>query len=306
MLCVLASLASASSVRADSSEQIVIPLRGWSSQNVLAHVVGSLLTRRGSNVRYQESNDKELYQQLATGEITLVVEHWDRTHAAFLNAVSHLSSIVQAGEHDALSRVGWWYPRQAASQCPGLPDWRALRNCADVFAPADGETRGRLLSAPIEWLMHDRERVAALDLPFDVVHAPSVDLIWSGLEAAVADDAAILIFNWSPNHVEVLYPGEFVELPARIAGCESDPAVGPNPTAAYDCAHEAAQPIRKLAWAGMPEIWPDAYALLERLALSNAEFSELARLVDANGLSAEEAASLWMEENPQRWQEWLR
>ena len=46
---------------------------------------------------------------------------------------------------------GWFYPEYVADVCPGLPDFAALRDCADQFAQPDTFPKGRLLDYPADW-----------------------------------------------------------------------------------------------------------------------------------------------------------
>ena len=41
----------------------------------------------------------------------------------------------------------------------------------------------------------------------------------------------VVVFNWTPNFAEAVWPGEFVEFPEWVDGCDKDPSVGPNPNA---------------------------------------------------------------------------
>ena len=54
--------------------------------------------------------------------------------------------------------------------------------------------------------------------------------------AAEADKKPIVVFNWTPNFAEAVWPGEFVEFPEWVDGCDKDPAVGPVPDALYEWA----------------------------------------------------------------------
>ena len=117
-------------------------------------------------------------------------------------------------------------PRRPARACP---DWEALNDCAEVFATAETGDKGRYLDGPVDWLKHGKERVEALDMNFMVVNAGSAAALWAEIGAAEADKKPIVVFNWTPNFAEAVWPGEFVEFPAWEDGCDKDPAVGPEP-----------------------------------------------------------------------------
>ena len=94
--------------------------------------------------------------------------------------------------------------------CPGLPDWKALNDCAALFATPETGSKGRFLGGPVDWLKHDAEKVEALGMNFQVVNAGSAAAIWAELGAAEKTKTPIVVFNWTPNFAEAVWPGEFV------------------------------------------------------------------------------------------------
>jgi len=186
-----------------------------------------------------------------------------------------------------------------------LPDWEALNACAELFATPETGDKGRFLGGPVDWLKNDQERVDALGMNFVVVNAGSASALWAEVAAAERDKRPVVIFNWTPNFVEALYPGEFVEFPAYSEGCKTDPAVGPNPTALYDCGNPANGYMKKAAWDGMKDKWPNAYAVLERISFTNPQIAEMAKLVDIDEFEPEDAATEWLEQNESIWKPWI-
>ena len=199
--------------------------------------------------------------------------------------------IVDVGDHDAVTREDWWYPMWTKEACPGLPSWEALNDCAEVFATAETGDKGRYLDGPVDWLKHGKERVEALDMNFTVINAGSAAALWADIGAAEAEKKPIVVFNWTPNFAEAVWPGEFVEFPEWDDGCDKDPAVGPNPDALYDCGNPANGYLKKAAWEGMEEKWPAAYATLDKDLFHQPADREMAKLVDVDELEPEEAAA---------------
>ena len=52
------------------------------------------------------------------------------------------------GELGPQAKEDWWYPIYMKDLCPGLPNWEALKGCAEVFATPDTAPNGRYLSGP--------------------------------------------------------------------------------------------------------------------------------------------------------------
>jgi ABC-type proline/glycine betaine transport system substrate-binding protein len=79
-------------------------------------------------------------------------------------------------------------PAYMKEACPGLPDWEALLepDCAEAFATPETAPDGRYLGGPVTWGGFDEERVEALDLPFQVIHAGTDAALFAELESATS------------------------------------------------------------------------------------------------------------------------
>ncbi|MFD2740297.1 ABC transporter substrate-binding protein [Sulfitobacter aestuarii] len=289
----------------DSSDPIIIPTHNWSSQIVMSHVVGQIFEEMGNNVEYVSTDSQAVYESVRLGDVTLELEVWEGAFGNSFRAAQEKGGIVDAGDHDAVTREDWWYPAWTKDACPGLPDWEALNECKDKFTTPETGENGRFLGGPVDWLKHDAERVEALDMDFTVVNAGSASALWAEVAAAEKTKRPVVIFNWTPNFVEALYPGEFVEFPEWVEGCDSDPAVGPNPDATYDCGNPANGYLKKAAWEGMEEKWPAAYETLTKISFTNPQIAQMAKLVDIDEMEPEEAATAWLEANEDVWKPWV-
>ncbi len=291
---------------AESSDPIIIPTHNWSSQIVMSHVVGDILEDMGYNVEYVSTDSQAVYEAVRLGDVTLELEVWEGAFGVAFNEALSKGGIVDVGAHEAVTREEWWYPAYVEEKCPGLPSWEALNACAEMFSTPETAPKGRFLGGPVDWLKHDAERVEALGMDFAVVNAGSASALWAELSAAEKRGQPIVLFNWTPNFIEALYPGNFVEFPAYEEGCKDDPAVGVNPNMTYDCGNPANGYLKKAAWDGMQEKWPGAYAVLEKISFTNAQIAEMAKLVDIDELEPDEAAEVWLEENEDVWKPWTQ
>ncbi|MBZ8118078.1 ABC transporter substrate-binding protein [Roseovarius sp. LXJ103] len=293
------------SFAADSEDPIVIPIHNWSSQIVMSNVVGQIFESMGNNVEYVTSDSQAVYESIRLGDVTLGMEVWEGAFGASFRAALEKGGIVDAGDHDAVTREDWWYPMWTKDACPGLPSWEALNDCAEVFATPETGDKGRYLDGPVDWLKHGKERVEALEMDFVVINAGSAAALWAEIGAAEADKKPIVVFNWTPNFAEAVWPGEFVEFPEWVDGCDKDPAVGPVPDALYECGNPADGYMKKAAWEGMEEKWPAAYEVLTKISFNNAQIAEMAVMVDIDEMEPEEAAEVWLAENEAVWKPWV-
>jgi len=290
---------------ADSEDPIVIPIHNWSSQIVMSHVVGQIFESMGNNVEYVSTDSQSVYESVRLGDVALELEVWEGAFGASFRAALEKGGLHDAGDHNAVTREDWWYPMWTKEVCPGLPDWQALNDCAAAFATPETGDAGRFLGGPVDWLKHDQERVDGLGMNFKVVNAGSAAALWAEIGAAEKTKKPIVLFNWTPNFAEAVWPGEFVEFPEWVDGCDKDPAVGPNPDKTYDCGNPANGYLKKAAWDGMKDKWPDAYEVLTQISFTNPQIAEMAKLVDIDEMEPEEAAAHWLEENGDVWKVWI-
>ena len=306
----LVACAVAAPAFADSDDPVVIPIHNWSSQIVMSNVVGQMMEELGNNVEYVTTDSQAVYESIRLGDVALELEVWEGAFgASFREALAAENGegegIVDVGDHDAVTREDWWYPAWTKEACPGLPDWEALNECAALFATAETGEKGRFLGGPVDWLKHDQEKVDALGMDFVVVNAGSAAALWAEIGAAEADKKPVVVFNWTPNFAEAVWPGEFVNFPEWEEGCDTDPSVGPNPDALYDCGNPANGYLKKAAWEGMEEKWPAAYCLLEKVNFTNPQIAEMAKLVDVDELEPDEAAAEWLDANRDLVDPWI-
>ena len=222
--------------------------------------------------------------------------------ATMFDRVIESGKVLDAGSHKATTREEWWYPTYVEQLCPGLPDWRALKKCSALFAN-DGSNTGRYVAGP--WEKPEAARIRALDLNFKIDTVKQADDLWLELKSAVKQNKAIVLFNWSPNWVEAVYEGKFVEFPEYHIDCEIDPKWGINPDFHYDCGNPKNGYLKKAVWSGLKDKWPCAFEIIKNINFDNQNISTVAATVDFKKLSYDDAAKLWVKENHSIWHQWI-
>ncbi len=274
----------------------------WTSQIVLSHIAGRLLQQRGYEVKYVSRDSDSQWFLLSSGHADLQMEVWEGSMSKrFVDLLSR-QLIVDAGSHQALTREEWWFPDYVKALCPGLPDWRALNDCAGVFAP-QGESRGLYYTGP--WEKPDRARIRALGLNFDVKQLRDSDALREQLVAAIESTTPIMIFNWTPNWIEAVYAGEFVEFPAHSIECETNPAWGVNSDLAWDCGNPSDGWLKKAVSRQLKAERPCAFEVISHLAFDNQQIAAAAAYVEIDHLAPDAAARRWLDDNSQAVQSWL-
>ena len=287
----------------ETPKPIKIVLNNWTSQIVLSKITGHIFEKMGYTVDYTTLSVNEQWGAMARGLVHVQVEVWEGTMSKMFNRMLGEGGIVDAGSYSAKTREDWWYPTYVEERCPGLPHWKALKECAEIFVVPETNPRGRYLAGP--WEKPDEARIRALDLNFKVVTVVNGNELWSELREAVKSQRPIVLFNWTPNWVEAIYDGKFVEFPEYEAECETEPEWGINPEYIHDCGNPKDGWLKKAAWSSMKKTWPYAFQTLENMDLANLVFAKLATLVDVDKMSYDDAAIQWLSENEELWRAWI-
>ena len=287
----------------ESPDPIKVMIGDWTSMLVHAEILNIILSTYGYNVEKVIADDSARYPGFEAGDLHVALETWQTTQAANFAASVATGKVLDMGELGPRAREDWWYPSYVKEQCPGLPDWQALKACAHVFATPDTAPKGRYLAGPVSWGGWDAERIEALDLPFTVVHSGTDAGLFAELESAYSRRAPILLWIYEPHWAPAVYEGEFVEFPAYEDACYTDPAWGVNPKALYDCGKPQGW-IKKMAWAGGEAKWPCAYRIVRNFTMDGAEVGSLVYEVDVKRRSVEDVAMEWATANEAKWRSW--
>jgi glycine betaine/proline transport system substrate-binding protein len=175
---------SAPALAEDSKDPIKLTLHDWTGQLITTRLMGEALKNAGLNVEYVQADYLAQFAGLKTGDLHVAMEIWETTGRDAMDEATGTGKVENLGETGMLAIEEWWYPEYMKEKCAGLPDWEALKKCADQFSTAETKPKGRYLGGPVTWGGFDEERVAALDLPFEVVHAGTDAALFAELESA--------------------------------------------------------------------------------------------------------------------------
>jgi len=291
---------SGQALAADSSKPIVIPTHNWSSQIVMAYVIGGIFESMGNNVEYVPADTQGVYESIRNGDVTISHEVWQSTFGKSFYAAMAKGGVIDAGTHAALTleEVGvpkWVYD---ANMCPGLPNWEALLDCADVFATPDSDGKGRILEGPQSW--HGVEYVdrveALLGDDWVVKFAGTGAALWADHAAAKLEGRATLTFNWTPNFTDA--DGfVFIEWPPYYLGCRKQDGGDSK------CGSPKGW-LKKAANYKFPKTHPAAYTAFSQMSFNAGNIGSMAALVDLDGLSHQDAATKWLADNEAVWTPW--
>ncbi|SEM83366.1 glycine betaine/proline transport system substrate-binding protein [Gemmobacter aquatilis] len=304
--CLLAMLlATTAHAEVESTDPIKLTLHDWTGQLITTTIMGDVLKKAGYNVEYVQADYLAQFAGMRTGDLDVAMELWATTAKEALDEAVATGDVVNMGETGMKAIEEWWYPSYMEESCPGLPNWEALKDCAEAFSTPETAPKGRYLGGPVTWGGYDEERVEALGLDFEVVHAGTDAALFAELEAAYQRKDPIILWIYSPHWAPAKYEGKFVEFPAYSKECYEDPAVGLNPDMAYDCGKPSG-PIYKAAWKGVDAKWPGAAKAIRAFTLTNEDMGAMVGAVDLDGKTVEDVAADWVAKNEAIWSAWIK
>lgn len=288
----------------ESKDPIKLAINEWTGQHVTTYLAGETLKKMGYNVEYVTAGYLPQIQGVMDGNITATLEIWEHTIQENFEKAIKSGKAVNLGDLGIHTIEGWIYPPYMDKLCPGLPDYKALNNCAQLFATAETFPQGRLLDYPADWGPDNDKRIAALGLNFKAVPSGSDGAEVAEYKAAVAAHKPILMMFYSPHWLFAEMHPEWVKLPPSTDACYTDPKVGVNPDATHDCGWPNGW-VRKLGWIGLQDKWPGAYRLLKAFTITTEMQDEIALDIDINNMPIDQAIDKWMKANPSVWQGWI-
>jgi len=300
----LAVATASSSAYADSSEPIKIPIKNWSSQIVMAHVIGGIFESMGDNVEYVPVDNQASFEAARVGDITILHEVWQSTmQNAYYNAMEK-GGLIDAGSHAAERLEAMGVPKWVIDQglCPGLPNWEALKDCADNFVTPDSDGKGRWLEGPQSWhgdVMPNRVKGLGLDDKWVVKFAGAADALWAELAAAKKEGRGTIIFNWTPNFTDA-EGFTFIQFPPYFDGCRIADGGDMSTTG---CGSPTGW-LKKGANYKFPKTHPQAYTTFSKISFTTPQIGSMAALVDVDKMTHEDAAAKWLADNEDVWKPW--
>jgi len=287
----------------ESQDPIKLAINEWTGQHITTHIAGEILKRMGYNVEYVTAGYFPQMVAIRDNEVTAALEIWSS------NIGEHYDNALASGNVEELGDLGldpieaWYYTPTAKEKCPGLPDWKALKKCQQVFATAETFPAGRFVDYPADWGTSNVNRIKALDLPFSSVPAGSEGALISEITSAEARKAPLVVMFWEPHWLHAVVDLTLVELPPYEEGCFDKPEWGMNKTDTYDCDWQRGY-VKKMAWKGMRDKWPAAHKFLTDFTLRNSDQIPLMNAIDQQGKDIDVVIKEWVDKNEARWKPW--
>jgi len=285
-----------------------IAVNPWTGYVANAHVIGVLAKEKlGCNVTYPEVKEEVGWQGMDSGSIDAVVENWGHDDLV-KTYVDEKKTVEDAGLTGNEGLIGWFVPQWMADKYPDILDWNNLNKYADLFKTSESGDQGQLLDGDPSYVTNDEALVKNLNLNFKVVVGGSEAALLQSFRDAERNQTPLLAYFYTPQwYAEVdgqSTPGvkdpvqiAHVKLPDYTEGCDADPA---KVACDYPPYHLNKLIATKFADSGSP-----AVDLIKNFNWTNEDQNLVASYIGQDGMSPDDAAKKWIDDNPDMVNAWL-
>ena len=294
---------SAAFAEAESADPIKLSFSDWTTIQLNTEIASRILQKMGYNTEMVPSEYLAQIGAIEEGDIHASLEVWFTTAGPQFNGAVAGGKAIDLGETGMQAIEEWWYPAYMKETCPGLPDWKALNDCAKLFATAETGEKGKYIAGPQSWGGYDAERVKALSLNWEVTYAGNDATLNAEIKSAYERKAPVMAWVYAPNWTTNVYEGEWVEFPKYTDECYNDAKWGVNPDLTHDCGKPRG-PIKKLGNKEAAAKYPKAFAMLGKFAMTNEVINGMAKDVDVEGKAVADVAQAWVDANEAVWKPW--
>lgn len=285
------------------TDTVDIAVNPWTGSAVNANVAKVIMEKElGCTVELTEIDEFGQFPALSTGDLDATLEVWPSGHAKdYKKYIDGNQGIVDGGELGVIGQIGWFVPQYMVDQYPELATWEGLNANADLFATAETGDQGQFLGGDPSFVSYDQQIIDNLGLDYKVVYAGSEAAELTALKQAYKNEEPLLLYFYKPHWAQLKYPMAQVTLPEYTDAC-AEAAAGD--AKAYDCGYPE-DVLYKAFNEDLATASPAAFEFLGNMNYENEMQESVALDIDVNGMTPEEAAQKWVDENQDVWQAWL-
>lgn len=271
----------------------------WVGYEADAYVVGHIAEQElGCKVTYKELKEDVSWQGFGTGEVDVVIEDWghpDLEKKFFADAGD--GSAMELGPTGNVGIIGWYVPPWLAEEHPDILEWKNLNKYAADFATSETGSQGQFLGADPSYVQFDESIVSNLDLDFKVVFSGSEAASITAFQQAEKNKEFLIGYFYEPQWLFADVALEKVALPPYEDGCQDDPAK-------VACDYPETE-LKKIASTEWVDEGSAAVDLVKNFQWTNDDQNLVAKYISEDGMSPEDAAAKWVDENPDKVDAWM-
>lgn len=297
-----------STMRAQS-EPIRIIQNPWSASRANAQVAKILLEEEmDMTAEITELGETPQWAALARGEADISQEVWPSGHQERIQDFIRERGVVEdLGWLGVDGVIGWWANTSFIENNPDAASWKGYQNedLAGQLATPETQPRGRFLGGAPSWTQYDEQIIENLDLYLEKVMAGSEAAMLSDVEARISRGDPVLFYFWTPHAKHAQLDLTQVKLPQHDELCAWKYGNADQHPERIDCGYPVDK-LTKIAGQHFQGKSPQAYTFFSNFQYSsNDDQISMIGAMEFDGLSVEEAARQWIENNQDVWQSWI-
>ena len=283
--------------------KVTINENAWAGSTANVYIAKYVLEEElGCQVEVTKIAEIPVFQAMADGKVDAVLEDWQHVDQ-YKTFIEKQGTVVDGGALGVEGHIGWFIPKYLLEEHPEFKSWEGLKGKEEIFKTPESGNQGMFLGGDPSYVQKDKELIRALDLNLKHVTAgaePAQVARWSQL---YKQKKPVIFYWYTPQFLNQEYELAEVKLPPRKPGCKDDAKSGGNPEQ-YKCAYDVTI-IKKLFSKKFAESGSPAYDVLRKFKLTNEDQEAVAKMIAGDKVEPDEAARRWVEENPDKVQEWL-
>ncbi|WP_415646393.1 glycine betaine ABC transporter substrate-binding protein [Stackebrandtia soli] len=298
VLTVVAGCGSPTETTEETRGEVVIALENWAGYEANAAVLGYLLKNElGYDVTYQELGGDETWEALEAGTIDVIAEDWGKFDVKAEEEPSARDYAQIARYTGVDGQIGWWMPKWVKDEYPGIEKHSKLAEYVDVLQTSKSKGKVQLLVGDDDYVSSEKEIIANLNLPVEVVSVGSEEKLIEAARDSVNKKEPVLFYFWQPHWLFTemdLVPVEFPEYDAKDKDCTEKKMCGYGPLE-----------LNTVVSKDFAKNGGDAFRLIKNFAWSSDDQSQVAFDITEAGMSPEDAAKKWLDLHSDLWQTWI-
>lgn len=246
----------------------------WDGEIASTNVIQQVLQQAGyTDVEIIAVDAGPLYQGVASGEFDFTTSAWlPQTQANYWETYGDRIDSVRVNLEDCT--IGLAVPTY-------VEEVNSIEDLNDNKEMFNGEIIGIDPGAGVMQITEDV--IEAYDLDYTLVSSSSAGMT-AALQRAINNEEPVVVTLWSPHWAFNRWDLKYLDDPQGYYG--------------------EADNVETLARQGLEEDMPDLYGILERFAWTHEDIQSV--MVDIeSGMAPEEAAAKWVENNPEKVNEWI-
>ncbi|MCI0386406.1 ABC transporter substrate-binding protein [Streptomyces sp. CNQ085] len=286
------------SASSGGGDTVTIAVPSWVGAEANAAVAKHVLEEElGVEVKLQQMDEPVAWDALDSGKVDAILEDWGGVPKKEERYIEERETVVPAGDLGVTGHIGWFVPKYFADENPDVTDWKNLNKYADELRTTESGGKGQLLEGSPSYTTNDDAIIKNLDLDLKTVYAGSEAAQITQIKKYVKEKKPFLSYWWTPQWLNAEIDFVEVELPEYTEGCDADPEK-------VACAYPNT-PLQKYLNADFAKDGGDAAQFLKNFEWSTEQQNQVAKWIAGDGMSSEDAAAKWAEENKSTWEKWL-